>query len=196
MENWATSNKTDQLNADDFVSGPQIITIERVEVHMDDTHKLWIFHNDQQGRSYKPCLTVRKLLQVGWGTDTAEWGGRQLELFRDKTVVFGKSAVGGIRLSRMSHIDKDVHEQLNLTRGKRGSFTVKPLLPDVDYRASFKHVVSQGDENNINRYLVSIGWLTEGETNHQIQEKYLPSIIDNPGSFLAAVHDYTTQGEK
>jgi hypothetical protein len=52
-----------------------------------------------------------------------------LTLYRDPTIKFGGAAVGGIRISHMSHISKRIEEKFQTTRGKRETFTVNPL-PD------------------------------------------------------------------
>jgi hypothetical protein len=44
-----------------------------------------------------------------------------MELYCDPEVQFGGMKVGGIRISRMSHIDGDKSMALTATRGKKGS---------------------------------------------------------------------------
>ena len=70
---------------------------------------------------------MRRVIAAAWGTDASVYVGRQLTLYRDDTIRFGGSAVGGIRIQAMSHIDKPITVNLTVTRGKRAPFTVQPL---------------------------------------------------------------------
>lgn len=119
--------KADQLNADDLIGGPIVVRIERVEVvggdqpvnvHISGGYKPW-----------KPCKTMRRLLVGAWGTDGAAYIGRWLRLYRDPTVAFGGSEVGGIRIAAMSHISRPYTAKLTTTRGKKGAFTAEVLTP-------------------------------------------------------------------
>jgi hypothetical protein len=81
-------------------------------------------------RVWRPAVTVLKLLVAAWGDDATEWVGRRAELYGDPDIMFGREKVGGIRVSRISHIDGPVTANLTETRGKRKSHTVDPL-PDA-----------------------------------------------------------------
>jgi len=62
-----------------------------------------------------------------WGPDGAKFAGRRMTLYRDDAVRFGNAPVGGIRISHMSGIDRDVTMALTATRAARKPFTVSPL---------------------------------------------------------------------
>jgi len=62
-----------------------------------------------------------------WGPEASEYAGRRLTLFRNPATKFGGMAVGGIEISAMSHIEKNLTLALTVTRGKRAAFIVKPL---------------------------------------------------------------------
>lgn len=62
-----------------------------------------------------------------WGPDANIYVGRSLTLYRDDKIQFGGLAVGGIRISHMSHIDGSRTMALTATRGSKKAFTVKPL---------------------------------------------------------------------
>jgi hypothetical protein len=81
-------------------------------------------------RVWRPAVTVLKLLVAAWGDEASEWVGRRAELYGDPDIMFGRDKVGGIRVSRVSHIDKPVSASLTETRGKRKKHTVEPL-PDA-----------------------------------------------------------------
>jgi hypothetical protein len=79
---------------------------------------------------------MRRVLVAAWGRESSAYVGRQLELFGDPEVTFGRDKVGGIKISRMSHIDKRLSVALTVTRGKRAPYVVNPLpdLPAQDPR--------------------------------------------------------------
>lgn len=126
-----TEPRSDQWNADDFVGGPRTFTIAGVKVGTAE-QKYDIEMVEGQGRSWRPPLTVLRLLVAAWGDDATTWTGRRVTLYRDPTIRFGKDAVGGIRLSHMSHLKdgKPLKIALTESRGKRTMHTVDPL-PDA-----------------------------------------------------------------
>ena len=79
------------------------------------------------GRPYKPCKSMRRLLAHAWGTDGHEWIGRGMTLYHDPSVVFGGIKVGGIRISHLSHIDRELEVALTVTKGKKALYRVRPL---------------------------------------------------------------------
>ena len=66
-----------------------------------------------------------------WGADGGEYVGLSMTLYRDDKVVFGGLAVGGIRISHMSNIDRDVTLVLTASKASRKPFVVKPLVIDA-----------------------------------------------------------------
>lgn len=125
--------RSDQWNADDFIGGPRVFTIAGVR-NGGAEQKYDIDLVEGQGRCWRPPLTVLRLLIAAWGDDATAWAGRRVELFRDDSITFGRDAVGGIRVSALSHIDKPLTVALTATRGKRAKHTVQPLAdaPAVD----------------------------------------------------------------
>ena len=119
--------KSDQLNADDLIAGPRTVTITAVTRGTPEQPVNLVTQEFGEGRPYKPGLSMRRVIAAAWGTDASVYVGRQLTLYRDDTIRFGGSAVGGIRIQAMSHIDKPITVNLTVTRGKRAPFTVQPL---------------------------------------------------------------------
>lgn len=111
--------KSDQLNADQIVGGPIIITVTRVDVTSSKEQPVTIHYEGEGGRPYKPGLTMRKVLILAWGHDATQWAGRSMELFHEPSVKFGGELVGGIRISRLSHIDRDIKVSLAASKGKK-----------------------------------------------------------------------------
>lgn len=118
--------KSDQLNADDLIGGPRTITITGVKLVAEDQPVAINFENDE-GKPWKPCKSMRRVLVKAWGADGAKYAGRRLTLYLDETVRFGGAAVGGIRIGAMSHISRDLVMALTATRGTKKAYTVKPL---------------------------------------------------------------------
>jgi hypothetical protein len=122
--------RSDQWNADDFVGGPRTFTIAGVRTGTAE-QKYDIDLVEGEGRSWRPPLTMLRLLITAWGDDGSAWVGRRVTLYRDPSIRFGKDQVGGIRISHLSHIDKPVSVPLTVTRGKKAIFKAEPLVEPV-----------------------------------------------------------------
>lgn len=129
--------KSDQTNADDLVGGPRTIKITRVSKGSADQPITINFEGDN-GRPYKPCKSMRRLLVKLWGKDGDQYVGRSLTLFCDPTVTFGGDAVGGIRISHLSHIEQDETLMLTVTRGKKKPYQVRKLREPGDIESARK----------------------------------------------------------
>lgn len=120
--------KSDQLNADDLIGGAtKTITITKVSLLGEADQPIAINFQGDNGKPYKPCKSMRRVLVHVWGKDGNSYVGRSLTLFRDEKVKFGGLDVGGIRISHMSHIDSPVTMALTATKASRKPYTVKPL---------------------------------------------------------------------
>lgn len=120
--------KSDQLNADDLIAGPMTITVTAVRANPSAPEQpISIFFDGDNGKPYKPCKSMRRVLVQLWGRDGGKYVGGRLTLYRDPAVKFGGIEVGGIRISHMSGIDGDRTMALTATRASRKPYTVKPL---------------------------------------------------------------------
>jgi hypothetical protein len=126
--------KSDQLNADDLVGGPRTITVTDVKGSDSPEQPVWIHFEGDDGKPFKPCKTCRRLLVHCWGPEAADFIGRRMTLYTDPNVMFGGVKTGGIRISHVSHIEREMAVALMVTRGKRASHTVKPLKAEVVQR--------------------------------------------------------------
>lgn len=128
--------KSDQLNFDDLTQGRTItIKISKVSGKSGD-QPICINYDSDNGKPYYPCKSMRRVLIHNWGGNGNEYVGRSLTLYGDPTVKFGGLEVGGIRISHMSHINKEVTMALTATKASRKPFTVKPLAaegPNIDH---------------------------------------------------------------
>ena len=120
------SPKSDQLNADDLISGPKTITVTGIKLVAEEQPVAIHFEGDD-GKPYKPCKSMRRVLIKAWGPNGAAYVGRSMTLFLDEQVRFGGAAVGGIRISHLTAIDKPLSMALTATRGTKKAYTVQPL---------------------------------------------------------------------
>lgn len=121
--------KSDQLNADDLMSGSRTVTITGVSKGSAE-QPVDIALAEFPGRAYRPAKSMRRVMVELWGPDASVYVGRRLTLYREPGVRFGGEEVGGIRISHMSHLDRKRTVALTVTRGRRAPFTVEPL-PDA-----------------------------------------------------------------
>ena len=122
--------KSDQLNADDLMSGPRTFTVAEVRIREGEQPVAVKLAEFPDARPFYPCKSMRRVMIMGWGADANKYAGRRLTLYRDPAVRFGGLDVGGIRISHMSHLDKPLTVALTVTRGKRAPYKVQPL-PDA-----------------------------------------------------------------
>ena len=118
--------KSDQLNADDLIGTSKTITVTKV-TGSDGDQPVSIHYEGDNGKPFKPCKTIRRVLVGIWGKNAVEYVGRSMTLYRDDRVQFGGLEVGGIRISHMSHIDKEVLVVLMKTKGKKAGIKILPL---------------------------------------------------------------------
>lgn len=111
--------KLDQLNAEQLLAGPLVITVTKVTAGGGEDQPVSIFHDTDPARPFRPCKTMRRVLILAWGPDGTKWIGRSMELFCDQSVKFGGEAVGGIRISRLTDIPKDIKVSLTATKGRK-----------------------------------------------------------------------------
>ena len=128
--------RSDQLNADDLLTGARTFTIEKVTGGSAE-QPVNIHLTENPGKPYRPSKSMRRVLVHVWGRESEAYIGQKLTLFRDPTVKFGGIAVGGIVISHMTGLDKPVKISLTVTKGKKSLTTIQPLTesaaePQVD----------------------------------------------------------------
>ena len=119
--------KSDQLNADDLIAGPMTVTITAVTIRTGQEQPISISFEGDNGKPYKPCKSMCRVMVTAWGADSKKYAGRSMTLYRDTSVKWGGLEVGGIRISHMSNIDSAITLALTMTRGNKKPFTVRPL---------------------------------------------------------------------
>lgn len=130
--------RSDQWNADDFLSGPRTFTI--AGAREGTAEQKYDIALEGEARAWRPPLGMVRVLMQAWGDESDVWVGRRVTLYRDQSVRFGKDVLGGIRISHLSHIDKASNYKVTTSRGKRETFTVQPLAAPVarDFLAEAK----------------------------------------------------------
>ena len=127
--------KSDQLNSDDLIAGPITVKITGVSIKGGAEQPIAISFDGDDGKPYKPCKSMCRVMVTAWGADSKKYTGRSMTLYREPTVKWAGMEVGGIRISHMSDIDSALTMALTATRGSRKPFTVHPIKSDApDWR--------------------------------------------------------------
>ena len=124
----AIEPKSDQQNADDYLSGPQTVKIIGVDIKATSEQPVWIHLEGKEGKPWKPSKTALRCLAMIWGADASKWSGLSLTLYNDPEVTWGGMKVGGIRVSHMEGLTEPRTLMLTRTRGKKGATVIKPLV--------------------------------------------------------------------
>ena len=119
--------KSDQLNSDDLIIGPITIKITKVTTSGSREQPVSVFFEGDDKKPYKPCLSMRRVLVKVWGDQEKIYSGRSMTLYRDDSVKWAGEEVGGIRISHMSDMLKDVTMKLTANKQQRKPYTVKVL---------------------------------------------------------------------
>jgi hypothetical protein len=119
--------KSDQLNAEQLLGGPMTVTVTDVRLGIGEDQPVVVHYEGENGRPFKPCKTMRKVLIHAWGADGRRWAGRSMTLYNDPAVKFGGEDVGGIRISHMTDIERDIKVSLTSTRGKKAKYEIRRL---------------------------------------------------------------------
>lgn len=151
--NQVIQPKTDQLNADSLLAGPITITIRDVKITPGTEQPVAVAYEGDDGKPWKPCKSTSRVMVSAWGPDAKAYVGRSLTLYRDPKVRWGGMEVGGIRISHMSHIDKDLLLVLTESQKTKKPVTIKPLRTDpkpqgispTDWAAGIEHCIANLD---------------------------------------------------
>lgn len=140
--------KSDQLNAEQLLSAPMTILVTDIKRGSGVDQPVIVSYLNDEGRPYKPCKTCRKILIFAWGDDGSEWIGKRMTLYCDPDIKFGGVKVGGIRISHLSNIERDMAVSLNVTKGKKGEFIIKKLA-DIRSISEMKALLSEAAKGGV-----------------------------------------------
>lgn len=149
--------KSDQQNADDFVGGPRTITITRVEIRPGTEQPTSIFFEGDNNKPWKPCKSMARVMVLAWGPDAKEYAGKSLTLYNDPSVKWGGLAVGGIRISHMSHIPEKREMALTATKGQRKIHVIYPLAkaPAKKTVSDYKAEIDAMDSDQLYEWMIA-----------------------------------------
>lgn len=120
--------KSDQLNADQLIGCTMDLTITDVHIGVDEKQPVVVHYENENGRPFKPCLTMRRVLIAAWGIDGTQWIGKSLRVYHDQRVRFGGAEVGGVRISHMTDIPgQRIELRLSESKGKRVMHTIERM---------------------------------------------------------------------
>jgi len=135
--------RSDQINYEDFVGGSKVFTV--AGVRNGTAEQKYDIGLEGEQRVWRPPLTVLRTLIACWGDDAEVWQGRQVELYGDPSIRFGKDAVGGIRIKALSHLDEPKTVTVTVARGKRQKITIQPLQQQAD--TDWQALIQQAGNN-------------------------------------------------
>lgn len=193
--------KSNQLNSDDLIGSSLTIKITKLVGSAGD-QPIAVHYENDNGKPYMPCKSMRRVMVALWGLDGSLYAGRSLTLYRDEKVAFGGLAVGGLRISHMSHIDNAHTIVLTASRANKKPFTVKPLLlaveaPTVDMTAlrdAGVMAANQGldalkawwkDQGSTKQKLLGTEYLADAKALAEIADNAPPSLEDEVASTCA-----------
>ncbi len=133
--------KSDQLNADDLIAGPKTLVITAVKVVAGD-QPVSISYDGDNGKPWKPCKSMCRVLIYAWGKDGDKYIGRTVKVFLDQNVKWAGTAVGGIRISHMSHIEKQIRMMLTEAPAPLNALTDEQFEA---FKADFEKAESMAD---------------------------------------------------
>lgn len=133
--------KSDQLNADDLVSGDLTVRIREVRVNQSAKEQpVAIYYEGDNGKPWKPCKTMARALTQLWGTcDSSQFVGRMVTLYNDPNVTWAGVKVGGIRIRAVSHIPEPVEIAVSQSKGKRALMRVGTINAEVRQMPAADH---------------------------------------------------------
>lgn len=172
--------KSDQLNADDLIGISRTIKVTKVSRGKTAEQPVIVEYEGGDGRPYKPCKSMRRVLIACWSDNGQDWAGRQMTLYADPEVKFGGVKVGGIRISHLSHIPADTSLLITHAKGKRAPYPVKSIvLAGVDVKPKASSTANTLTEDQVIEMAKAI-------EHHQIDEAAflsrggIPSLKDMP----------------
>jgi hypothetical protein len=190
---------SDQLDAVDLLGGPRTFTIEKVSAGNPEQPvniKLAEFP-----RVWRPGKSMRRVLVACWGPDASTYTGRRVTLYCDTEVRFGGQAVGGTRISHLSHLDKPKQIPLLVTRGKSAIFVARPLVETAEARvAEFQREWKTASperrkaiEHEVAALTTSKKAVTDDDRDNQHREQPVPDaeVVDENDPYLPNDPDLT-----
>lgn len=144
-----TAPKSNQLNADDLIAGPRVITITEIKHSGNAEQPVAVHFEGDNGKPFLPCKSMRRIMVAAWGKDGSIYVGRSMRLYRDPDVSYAGVKVGGIRISHVSHIEAALNIALTVNNKQRKPYKVLPLQDGTEPAQSAPVSSSQSIANLI-----------------------------------------------
>lgn len=188
--------RSDQINAEDFIAGPATFIIEGVAISPGTEQPVNIKLVGEP-RVWRPCKSMSRVLVAAWGPDANAYVGRSVTLYRDPKVKWGGLEVGGIRISHMSHIERDMVMSLTATKGKRAPHKVCVLnAPANDTTPKQQR---QTPEEWLENYKGAVNTAPDLDALANVQQKASKALdklkVDHPVLYEEAVRAGTGRAE-
>lgn len=155
----AIAPKSDQLNSDDLINGPITIRVLKINIRDSEQQPIDIFFEGDNGKPYKPCKSMGRVLGKCWGGPST-WIGKSMTLYRDEKVTWAGMEVGGIRISHMTDIPEKITMALTASKNNRKPYVINPLVvknapkqPQID-----PEIIKAGDEAADKGVLAYVAW--------------------------------------
>ena len=127
-------SKSDQLNASDLIGNEMILTVSNVNLVSSPDQPMVINWEGDEGRAYKPCKSMRRVLVGLWGKDASQWIGRSIGVYNEPTVKWAGKEEGGIRIKSLSHIDKNKSVTTSESKHKKTTYLISALQVEQKQR--------------------------------------------------------------
>ena len=124
----ALAPKADQLNAEDFRSGPQVVTIRSVTVTPTAKERPITVYLEGGFRPWKPCKTTGRAMLRAWGLED-KWIGKSVRLYCEPSVTWGGKPEGGIRILAMSDMKEPLIGYYQETKKTKVEIRIEVLQP-------------------------------------------------------------------
>ena len=139
---------SDQLNAVDLMGGGVVVTVKSATIKPNDKQSLWV-ELEENFNTFKPCLTMRRVIMDVWGEETDDHIGRQLVLYCDPTVLWSGQQEGGVRISHVSHIAETRKIRVRVSKYKTEVLEIHPLVLEQEQKSpSFEAIRKLMDNCN------------------------------------------------
>jgi predicted DNA binding protein len=139
------------------------------------------------GRPYKPCKSMRRVLVGLWGKDASQWIGRSIGVYNEPTVKWAGKEEGGIRIKSLSHIDKNKSVTTSESQHKKITYLISVLQVEQKQRAVWP-------DDKFNDQLPRIRAAIEGGTS--TAEKIITSLMgkaDLTDSQISAISNFAVK---
>jgi predicted DNA binding protein len=180
-------SKSDQLNASDLIGNEMILTVSNVNLVSSPDQPMVINWEGDDGRPYKPCKSMRRVLVGLWGKDASQWIGRSIGVYNEPTVKWAGKEEGGIRIKSLSHIDKNKSVTTSESQHKKITYLISVLQVEQKQRAVWP-------DDKFNDQLPRIRAAIEGGTS--TAEKIITSLMgkaDLTDSQISAISNFAVK---